>query len=51
MNELETFTRMSIFPDTCMDEAEADDRSQSWLLSRVLFDIIPLRLIPTILVG
>lgn len=37
--------------DTGMDEAEADDRSQSWLLSRVLFDIIPLRLIPTILVG
>jgi len=49
VNELETSIRQSLYVGGV--EYRLMVRSQSWLLSRVLFDVIPLRLIPTILVG
>jgi hypothetical protein len=49
VNELGTFIRQFLYSDGV--EYRLMARSQSWLLSRVLFDVIPLRLIPTILVG
>ena len=56
MNELGHTTRESEFENVVIGarpvlHPHVPDRPLAWLLSRIMFDLIPLRLIPTIIVS